>query len=90
VWLDAVVVAAPLLDQNLSLLETVEDLAVQELVPELCSDIPMRRQISPTVFPCASSTSASRRRWMICSNENRFLDICLPPSSQDPNFQFLT
>jgi len=38
---DAVVVAPPALDQNLGFLEAVEDLAIEELVPELCSDTPM-------------------------------------------------
>jgi hypothetical protein len=85
VWPDAVVVAAPSLDQHLGLLEAVEDLAVEELVPELCSDTPIRRQISPTVLPCAKSTSASRRWLMICSTENRFLDIRLPLLRKDPD-----
>ena len=34
-WPDGVVVAAPALDQHLGLLQRVEDLAVEELVPEL-------------------------------------------------------
>jgi hypothetical protein len=58
---NGVVMPAPSLDKNLSLLERVEDLAVEQLVSELCSDTPIRRQNSPTVIPWLKRTSASRR-----------------------------
>lgn len=38
------------------------------------------RRVYPTVLPCESKTSASRRRLMICSTENRF------PASIHPFF----
>ena len=34
-WPDRIVVAPPLLDQHFGLLQRVEDLAVEQLVPEL-------------------------------------------------------
>ena len=34
-WPDSVVVTAPLLDQHLGLLQRVEDLAIEQFIPEL-------------------------------------------------------
>ncbi len=48
---DGVVVVTPLLNQDLGLLEAVEDLSLKQLVPKLCSDTLIRRQISPTACP---------------------------------------
>ncbi len=52
---------SPLLDQHLCLLQRVEDLVIEKLVPELCSEMPRRRHTSPVLCPCESKTSASRR-----------------------------
>ena len=47
-WADGVVVPAPSLDDDLGLLEGVEDLAVEQLVPELTSVTPIERIASAT------------------------------------------
>ena len=86
---NGVVVPAPSLDEHLSLLERVEDLAVEQLVSELCSDMPIRRQISPTVIPWLKRTSASRRWPMICSTEKRLFAIYLSPLYKDPDAESL-
>jgi len=43
-WSDGVVVFSPLLDDDLGFLQAVEDLTVQELVAQFCSEIPASRQ----------------------------------------------
>jgi hypothetical protein len=48
VWAKGVVAASPPLDHDLGLLERVEDLAVEELVPELTSVTPIDRIASAT------------------------------------------
>jgi hypothetical protein len=45
---DRVVVPAPALDDDLGFLERVEDLAVEQLVPELTSVTPIERIASAT------------------------------------------
>ena len=45
---DRIVVPAPCLDDDLGLLERVEDLAVEQLVPELTSVTPIERIASAT------------------------------------------
>ncbi len=45
---DRVVVLAPALDHDLGLLKRVEDLAVEQLVPELTSVTPIERIASAT------------------------------------------
>jgi hypothetical protein len=70
-----VVVPAPALDEDLGLGETVEDLTVQELVPELTSLTPIERIASATLRPCDVSTSTCRSLATISSAEERFLLI---------------
>jgi hypothetical protein len=73
-------VLAPTLDHDLGLLERGEDLAVEQLVPELTSVTPIDRIASATVRPCAVSTSTCRSFATISSGLCRFLDI--DPSSK--------
>jgi hypothetical protein len=55
-----IVVAPPAFDHNLSLLEGVEDFALEQFVPELTSVTPICRMASATVRACAVRTSACR------------------------------
>ena len=70
------------LDYDLGLLKRVEDLAVEQLVPELTSVTPIERIASATVRPCAVSTSTCRSLVTISSGLCCFLDI--DPSSSWP------
>src|SRR4051812_16108012 len=54
-----IVMASPALDDDLSFSEWVEDLAIQQLVPQT-SVTPMARIASATGVPCATSTSTWR------------------------------
>src|SRR5918997_4762757 len=74
-----VVVPAPALDHDLRLLERIEDLAVEQLVPELTCVTPIERIASATGRPCAVSTSTCRSFATISSGLCLFLDI--DPSS---------
>src|SRR5215207_4331497 len=60
VWAKGVIVATPALDDDLGLLERGENLAVEQLVPELTSVTPIERIASATDRPCAVSTSTCR------------------------------
>jgi hypothetical protein len=64
---DRVVVLAPSLDQHLRLAQAVEDLTIEQLVPELTSLTPSALTTSATLLPWPSSTSASRSLAMISS-----------------------
>src|ERR671913_492047 len=79
VWARGVIVPAPALDDDLGFLERIEDLAVEQLVPEPTSVTPIDRIASATVRPCAVSTSTWRSFATISSGLCRFLDI--DPSS---------
>jgi hypothetical protein len=72
-------VPTPALDHDLRLLERIEDLAVEQLVPELTCVTPIERIASATVRPCAVSTSTCRSLATISSGLCLFLDI--DPSS---------
>ena len=74
-----VVVPTPALDDDLGLLERGEDLAVEQLVPELTSVTPMERIATATDRPCAVSTSTWRSLATISSGLCLFLDT--DPSS---------
>jgi hypothetical protein len=76
---DRVVVATPALDHDLRLLERIEHLAVEQLVPELTCVTPIERIASATGRPCAVSTSTCRSLATISSGLCLFLDI--DPSS---------
>src|SRR5829696_2768945 len=79
VWAKGVIVATPALDDDLGLLERGENLAVEQLVPELTSVTPIERIASATGRPCAGSTSTCRSLATISSGLCLFLDI--DPSS---------
>ena len=70
-----IVVSAPALDENLGLGEAVEDLTIEELVPELTALTPIERIASATLRPCDVSTSTCRSLATISSAEERFLLI---------------
>ncbi len=76
---DRVVVATPALDHDLRLLERIDDLAVEQLVPELTCVTPIERIASATGRPCAVSTSTCRSLATISSGLCLFFDID-PPS----------
>src|SRR5215207_9058314 len=71
----AVVVPPPAFDHDLGLRERVEDLAVEQFVPELTSVTPIARTASATGRPCAVSTSTCRSLATISSAVCRFLAI---------------
>ena len=58
---------APGLDQDLRFAQAVEDLPVEQLVPELTSLTPSALTTSATFLPCPSRTSASRSLAMMSS-----------------------
>ena len=70
-----VVVPAPALDHDLRLLERIEDLAVEQLVPEFTSVTPIERIASATGRPCAVSTSTCRNLATISSGLCRCVPI---------------
>src|SRR5918994_3470488 len=82
VWAKGVIVPAPALDDDLGFLERIEDLAVEQLVPEFTLVTPIERIASATVRPCAVSTSTWRSFATISSAVCRFLVI--DPSSSWP------
>jgi hypothetical protein len=72
-------VPTPALDDDLGLLERIEHLAVEQLVPELTCVTPIERIASATDRSCAVSTSTCRSLATISSGLCLFLDI--DPSS---------
>ena len=76
---NGVVVPAPALDHDLRLLGRIEDLAVEQFVPELTCVTPIERIASATGRPCAASTSTCRSLATISSGLCLFRDI--DPSS---------
>ncbi|MEO5951260.1 MAG: hypothetical protein ABIQ44_02220 [Chloroflexia bacterium] len=66
---------APLLDDDLGLLEAVEDLAVEEFVAKFCSEIPVSRQASWADFPWPIVTSICRSSVTIYSELNLFFGM---------------
>src|SRR5918993_1229015 len=77
-----VIVPRPALDDDLGLLERGEDLAVEQLVPELTSVTPIERIASATGRPWAVRTSTCRSLATIASAVCLFLTI--DPSSKWP------
>src|SRR3712207_1221837 len=71
----AVVVPPPAFDHGLGLRQRVEDLAVEQFVPELTSVTPIARTASAPGRPCAVSTSTCRSLATISSAVCRFLAI---------------
>jgi hypothetical protein len=72
-------VLSPLLDDDLSFFHTVEDLSVEQFVPELCCDMPASRQATGVGFPCAIDTSIWRSSVTICSALNLFFGMTQAP-----------
>src|SRR5476651_2629792 len=70
---------SPLLDDDLSFFQTVEDLSVEQFVPELCSDMPASRQATGVGLPCAIDTSIWRSSVTICSALNLFFGMTQAP-----------
>src|SRR6476660_240112 len=72
-----VVLTAPAFDEDLGFLQRIEEFPVQELIPQLCSEIPSFRQASTTASPLPSSISMVRNCPMISSAVYRFR--AMPP-----------
>ena len=67
--------ATPALDDDLGFLERIEDLAVEQLVPELTLVTPIERIASATLRPCETNTSTCRNWATISSGLCRFVPI---------------
>jgi FtsP/CotA-like multicopper oxidase with cupredoxin domain len=72
-------VLSPLLDDNLSFFQAVEDFAVEQLVAQFCCDISAARQASGVDLPCAIDTSIWRSSVTICSALNLFFGMTNAP-----------
>ena len=70
-----VVVDAPFLDDHLGFLETVEDLAIEAFIPELCSVVPASLQARAIVLPEGCNTLIWQSFITICSAASLFLAI---------------
>ena len=66
----AVVVIALGADDHLGLIHAVEDLQLQALVPELCSEMAASLQASAMLLPWASCTLIRRNVTIACSGLN--------------------
>ncbi len=67
---NAIVVIAPSADDHLSFHKAVEDLQLQALVLELCSEMGALLQVSAMLVPCTTGTLIWRSVAMICSELN--------------------
>src|SRR5215207_2758811 len=74
---DRIVMPSPAFDDDLSLLQGGEDLAIQQLVSEPTSVTPMERIASVTRVPCATRTSTWRSLETISSGVCLFLRIAI-------------
>src|SRR4028118_2163606 len=74
---DRIEVPSPALDDDLSLPQGVEDLPIQQLVPEATSVTSIERIASATGVPCATRTSTWRSLEMISSGVCLFLRIVI-------------
>src|SRR5215204_5001118 len=74
---DGVVMASPAFDHNAGLLECVEDLPIQQFVPQPTSVTPIVRIASATGVPCATSTSTWRSLETISSGVCLFFRIVI-------------
>src|SRR4051795_11860601 len=73
----AVVVPSPAFDDDLRLAQRVEDLAIQQVIPQPTSVTPMARIASATGVPCATRTSTWRSLEMISSGGCLLLIVIL-------------
>ena len=69
------IVIAPSPNDHLSLLEAIEELQLQALIPELCSEMAASLQASAMLLPWASCTSIWRSLAMIYSGVNLFFGM---------------
>ena len=69
---------APAFDLNRGFLQAVEDLPVQELVAELCSDMAASLRAAANALPWDIDTSICRSLDTICSTPWRFIPMPLP------------
>src|SRR5215212_5863498 len=74
-----IVVVLPCSDHDLRLAQAVEDLPLQALVLELCSEISASLQASARLLPCAICTSICRKLATICS-ALQFFRLAIPGS----------
>ena len=72
---DRIVVPSPAFDDDLSLLQGVKDLSIQQLISEPTSVTPIERTASATGVPWAVSTSTWRSLAIISSGLCLFLDM---------------
>ena len=70
-----VVVIAPGADDDLSFFQAVEDLQLQALIPELCSEMVASLQASAMLLPWANWTSIWQNVAIICSELNLFFGM---------------
>ena len=77
---DSVIFMPPPFHHDFRLIQRIEELPVQQLIPHLCSDTSICLQASGTVCPWESRTSASLILPIICSAVWRFLDMKNPPN----------
>ena len=84
-----VVVDAPFIDDHLGFLETVEDLAIEAFIPELCSVVPASLQATAIVLPWACNASIWRSFVTICSAASLFLAIFFLLSSSILSYRLL-
>jgi hypothetical protein len=76
---DRVVVRAPLLDDDLRFFQAVKKFSIQQLIAQLCCNIPASRQASGVALPCAINTSIWRSSVTICSALNLFFGMAQAP-----------
>src|SRR5215211_3275973 len=74
---DGVVMASPAFDHHSGLPQGVEELSIQQLVPQPTSVTPIARIASATGVPCATSTSTWRSLETISSGVCRFLRMVI-------------
>ncbi len=74
----AVVVISPSADHDLGLCQAVEDLQLQALIPERCSEMAASLQASAMLLPWANCASIWHSVAMICSELNLFLGLGAP------------
>jgi hypothetical protein len=82
----------PLPDDDLRCSQAVENFAIQQLVTQLCCEIPASRHATGVDLPCASDTSIWRSNITTCSAPNLFFGMIssfkshslIPLSSKKP------
>jgi hypothetical protein len=70
-------VLAPLADDDLGFFQAIEDFAVEQFVPQLCSEMPASRHAICLDFPRPIATSIWRSNVAICAALNRFFGMTI-------------